>query len=58
MYIYIYIFIHIFINSKNLMGTCFMEKKNNNSLKNILNKDNSDSLSSTTTDKNEKINSW
>jgi len=35
-----------------------MEKKNNNSLKNILNKDNSDSLSSTITDKNEKINSW
>ena len=40
------------------MGACFIEKKNNNSQKNTLNKDNSDSLSSTTTDKNEKINSW
>ncbi len=57
MYIYIFLFIYLLIQ-KNLMGTCFMEKKNNNSLKNILNKDNSDSLSSTITDKNEKINSW
>ena len=40
------------------MGACFSERKNNNSVKNSLINDNSETLSSTLTNKNEKIKSW
>ena len=39
------------------MGSCFSEKKNNNSLKNTLINDKSDNLSLQSNDKKEKINS-